>query len=72
MDKKQFFESFISLLPDNSGHNLQSFEKIQALFASLKSGLSSKGLRNEFELIEKEILSHVWMFEQICNGKVFK
>lgn len=68
MDKKQFFESLVSLLPDNSGHRLNSLGKIQEVCTSIKAGLSDPNLQNEFELIEKEILLHAWMFEQACNG----
>lgn len=70
MEKKQFFESLISLLPDNSGQRIDAFGKIQDIFASLKSNLSNTGLQHEFELIEKEILFHVWMLERICNGEI--
>lgn len=70
MDKKQFFESLVSLLPDNSGHRLNSLGKIQEVCTSIKAGLSDPNLQNEFELIEKEILLHAWMFEQACNGDI--
>lgn len=70
MDKKQFFESFISPLPDNSEQRLDSFARIQDIFTSLKFNLPSKNLRNEFEQIEREILFHAWMFDQISNGEI--
>ena len=69
MDKKQFFESLVSLLPDNSGHKLNSFKEIEKIFVSLKSGLSDTRLRAEFEQIERDILFHIWMLEQVCNGE---
>lgn len=68
MDKKQFFESLVTLLPDNSGQKLQALVPIQGVFTSIKSKFSDKRLRSEFELLEKELLFYVWMFEQICNG----
>jgi hypothetical protein len=69
MDKKQFFESLVSLLPDKSGHFLNSLQKIQEIFTTLRSEISDIKLRNEFERLEKEILFHVWMLEQICNSR---
>lgn len=68
MDKKQFFESLVTLLPDNSGQKLQAFVPIQNVFTSIKSKFSDKSLLGQFELLEKELLFYVWMFEQICNG----
>ena len=70
MNKKQFFESFVSLLPDNSGHILSVSLQIQEVFTSLKLDIEDKNLKNEFELIEKKILFHAWMLEQICNGEI--
>lgn len=67
MDKKQFFESLIHSLPNGSGQELRAFERISEVLDSLKSGLKDNKLRSEFEPLEKEILFHVWMFEQICN-----
>lgn len=72
MDKRQFFESLISPLSDNSGQRFDSTPQIQEIFSSLKSNLSNKNLRNEFDQLANEILFHVWMFEQICNGETTK
>lgn len=71
MDKKQFFESLISLLPDNSGQKIDAFVKIQDVFSLLKGNLPNTALQHEFEQIEGELLSHVWMFEQVCNAEMY-
>lgn len=68
MDKQEFFESLVSLMPDGSGNRLDALEKIREVFVSIKSELTDR-LGNEIEHIEKEILSRVWMFERICNGE---
>lgn len=70
MDKKQFFESFVSPPSGDSGYRLHSFESIEDIFASIKSALNEK-LRKEFESIEKEVLFRAWAFDEICNGGIF-
>ena len=70
MDKKQFFESFISPPSGDSGYRLRSFESIQNIFNSIKSALN-KELQKEFEQIEKEVLFRAWAFDEVCNGGVF-
>lgn len=67
MDKKQFFESFISVSSDDSGHLLASFEKIRGIFESIERNISDTALRGEFQKLYMEVLFRIWMFEEICN-----
>lgn len=70
MNKKQFFESLVSLLPDNSGQKIDAFNIINNIFSDIKKEFTDASLKRGFEDVEKDILSRVWMFEQICNGYV--
>ncbi len=69
MDKQQFFESFITTLPADSGQEVEAFEKIREVFQSLKGELMDTRLKAEFEILETEIVFRAWMLEQICNSK---
>lgn len=69
MDKKEFFESLITSLPNSSGQRIEAFERITEIFHSIKSELMDEKLKTEFGILEKDILFRVWMLEQICNSK---
>ncbi|MDD2916569.1 MAG: hypothetical protein PHH70_01855 [Candidatus Gracilibacteria bacterium] len=71
MDKMQFFESLVVPLPDNSGQEFKAVEKIAFILSSIKSDITDTGLVNELELLEREIIFRVWMFERICNNQSF-
>jgi len=67
MDKKQFFQSLVSTKKESSDQELRAFDAIRELFHALKVDLGDTKLKSEFELLEQEVLFHVWMFEKICN-----
>ena len=69
MDKKQFFESLITSLPNSSGQRIEAFERITEIFHSIKSELMDEKLKTEFGILENDILFRVWMLEQVCNSK---
>lgn len=69
MDKKQFFESLIVSLPDNSGQELRARDQIARVLDALKSDITDDKLKIEFERLEQEVLFRIWMFEQVCNSR---